>query len=266
MGVNAAPVERQGGDSCATLIPMKVSFSIPAYNEEAIIGKCIESVLAEIQRSGVPAEIVVINNASTDRTRDVASQYPGVRVVDEMEKGLTRARAAGMRVSDGDIIANIDADTLVPPGWLTTVRKRFSNNPNLVALSGPYIYYDLSFFERGLANLFYAIGYGTYIIFHYVLRTGGMLQGGNFVIRRDAFEKVGGFDKSIAFYGEDTDVARRLTKVGEVVWTWQLPMYTSGRRIKAEGIVTVGFRYTLNYFAVNILGKPATKMYRDIRT
>ena len=244
---------------------MKVSFSIPAYNEEAVIARCLKSVLVEIKRSGIDAEVVVVNNASTDRTKEIASGFPGVRVVDEIKKGLTHARAAGMRATDGDIIANVDADTMLPPGWLATVAARFSADPKLVALSGPFIYYDLSATDRALTRGFYFIGYLLHLLNHYVLRTGAMLQGGNFVIRRDAFERVGGFDTSIAFYGEDTDVACRLAQVGKVAWTWKLPMYASGRRLKNEGAIKSGWRYTLNHFFVIFLKRPATTNYKDIR-
>ena len=244
---------------------MKVSFVIPAHNEEVCLPKCLESVLKEVERSGLAAEIVVVNNTSTDRTREVAERFPGVRVVDEPVKGLTHARAAGMRATDGELIANIDADTMPPPGWLTTVAEEFSKDPRLVALSGPFIYYDLSPFSRALVRLFYGVGYLTHLFNHYVLHTGAMLQGGNFVIRRDAFKGVGGFDTTIAFYGEDTDVARRLSKVGRVLWTWKLPMYSSGRRLKAEGVVMTGWRYTLNYLSVLLLKRPVTKVYSDIR-
>ncbi|MEK7604458.1 MAG: glycosyltransferase family 2 protein [Patescibacteria group bacterium] len=244
---------------------MKVSFSIPAYNEEAVIGKCLEAVLAEISRSGIDAEIVVVNNASTDRTREVASSYPGVRVIDECTKGLTHARAAGMRATTGEIIANVDADVILLPGWLTTVVTYFKDNPKRVALSGPFIYYDLTLFEQQLTRFFYWIGYGLHLFNHHILRTGAMLQGGNFVIRRDAFERVGGFDTSIAFYGEDTDVACRLAKVGTVTWTWDLPVHSSGRRLRAEGIVTMGWRYTLNHLSIIFFHRPATQLYSDIR-
>ena len=244
---------------------MKVSFSIPAYNEEAVIAQCLCSVLAEIKRSGANAEIVVVNNASTDQTKAIASSFPGVRVVDEFHKGLTYARAAGMRATDGEIIANIDADTKLPTGWLTTVVTKFSFNARLVGLSGPFIYYDLSLFDRVLTRFFYSVGYVLHLLNHYVLHTGAMLQGGNFIIRRDAFEKVGGFDTSIAFYGEDTDVACRLAKVGKVMWTWSLPMYASGRRLKKEGVVATGWRYTLNHLSVIFLKHPATTSYKDIR-
>ena len=50
---------------------MKLAFVIPAYNEEALIGKCLESVVAEIARSGADAEIIVVNNASSDRTGEI---------------------------------------------------------------------------------------------------------------------------------------------------------------------------------------------------
>ena len=244
---------------------MKISFSIPAYNEEAVIAQCLQSVLAEIERSGVDAEVVVVNNASKDRTGEIASGFPGVRVVDELTKGLVHARAAGMRETDGELIANVDADTMLPPGWLSTVAAKFEANPRLVALSGPFIYYDLSAMDRALTRGFYGIGYLLHLLNHHVLRTGAMLQGGNFVIHRKAFQSVGGFDTSIAFYGEDTDVACRLAKVGRVTWTWQLPMYASGRRLKKEGVIKSGWQYTLNHLSVIFLKRPATVTYKDIR-
>jgi GT2 family glycosyltransferase len=170
-----------------------------------------------------------------------------------------------MRETTGELIANVDADTLLPPGWLTTVAQAFSNDPRLVALSGPFIYYDLSRIDQICTKIFYAISYVIHLINHYILRTGAMLQGGNFVIRRDAFERVGGFDTTIAFYGEDTDVACRLATVGTVTWTWRLPILSSGRRLKAEGIFASGWRYTLNHLSIIFLKRPATTTYRDIR-
>src|SRR6185312_734506 len=173
--------------------------------------------------------------------------FAGVRVVDEPRKGLTFARQAGFMHSTGELIANVDSDTIIPPGWLTTVLSAFENDDKLVAFSGPYLYYDLSALDRFWVKCFYGVGYLTYAFNKYVLRVGAMLQGGNFVVRRNAMEKIGGFDTTIRFYGEDTDVARRLSKVGNVVWTFRLPMYTSGRRLVQEGIVETGLRYALNF-------------------
>lgn len=244
---------------------MKISFVIPAYNEEERLPKCLAAVEQELKRTPCDAEIIVVNNASTDKTGEVARGYRWVTVVDEPEKGLVRARAAGHAVSTGDIIAHIDSDTMLTPNWLRMVLQEFSRDKNLAALSGPYIYYDLPRAHRAFTRLFYVFGYISYFINHRLLHGGAMLQGGNFVLRRSFFDKAGGFDTSIEFYGEDTDVARRVGKVGRVKWTFKLPMYTSGRRLAQEGVFRTGWRYALNYFHTLLRGRPATSAYTDVR-
>jgi len=244
---------------------MKLSFVIPAYNEEARVGKCLTSVLKEIEgKAGV--EVVVVNNASTDRTKEIAQSFAGVRVVDEQQKGLVRARQAGYKATTGDLIANVDSDTVVPQGWAAYVLRAFEKDKKLVALSGPYIYYDLSSFNRILVKIFYFFGYIFYLSNHFIFHKGAMLQGGNFILRRSALDSIGGFDTTIDFYGEDTDIAKRISKVGRVKWTFALPMYTSGRRLKEEGVLKTGFTYALNFFMVTFRGTPHTKTYKDIRT
>ena len=244
---------------------MNLAFVIPAYNEEALIGKCVESVLAEVKRSGRAVDVVVVNNNSTDRTREIAASYAGVRVVDELQKGLVSARDGGFRATTAELVANIDGDTIVPPGWLDTVFREFEKDDRLVCLSGPYVYYDLGPWDRFLVSLFYGLTWLIYVINRYILRVGSVVQGGNFVFRRDAWIKAGGFNREIKFYGEDTDVAVRLSKVGKVKWTYVLKMLTSGRRLAEEGVFRVGMTYTLNFFWVTFAGKPATHEHTNIR-
>ena len=244
---------------------MRISFVIPAYNEEKRLPQCLEAIDCELARTACDAEVIVVNNASTDHTGEIARSYSWVRVVDEPLKGLVRARRAGFVASTGELVANIDSDTMLPEGWLATVLAEFRKDEHLAALSGPFIYYDLSVFQRALAKAFYIFGYLSYLVNHYIFRAGAMLQGGNFIVRRTYLERAGGFDTSIEFYGEDTDVARRISKVGKVKWTFKLPMYASGRRLKYEGIVVTGLRYAGNYFYVLVFGKPLTAAYTDIR-
>ena len=244
---------------------MNLAFVIPAYNEEALIGKCVESVLAEVKRSGRDVDIVVVNNNSTDRTREIAASYAGVRVVDEPQKGLVSARDGGCKATTAELVANIDGDTVVPEGWLDTVFREFERDDRLVCLSGPYVYYDLGPWDRFLVGMFYALTWLIYVVNHYLLRVGSVVQGGNFVFRRDAWIKAGGFNRDIKFYGEDTDVAVRLSKVGKVKFTFGLPMMTSGRRLEKEGVFKTAGTYTLNFFWVTFRGKPATRQYTDIR-
>lgn len=243
---------------------MKVSFVVPAYNEEARIGACVSAIRAEIERVGADAEIIVANNASTDGTK-AAAEKAGARVVDEPRKGITWARQAGYQISTGELIANIDADVRIPQGWLTTVLSKFSADPELVALSGPFIYDDLSRWARFLTRAFYALGLMSSRASELLDGRGAMLQGGNFVLRRSALDAIGGFNTAIEFYGEDSDTARRIATQGTVEWTFDLPVYSSGRRLKEEGIVRTGVKYAANHFAVSLTGKPVTKKYQDIR-
>ncbi|MHB1770018.1 MAG: glycosyltransferase family 2 protein [Minisyncoccota bacterium] len=244
---------------------MRISLVIPAYNEEQRLPACLRAVERELRRAPCDAEVIVVNNASTDRTGEIARGYSWVRVVDEPRKGLVRARAAGLAAATGELIANVDSDTMLPEGWLTTVLEEFARDDNLAALSGPFIYYDLPLFQRALVRGFYFFGYLSHLANQHVFHTGAMLQGGNFIVRRTHLERAGGFDTSIEFYGEDTDVARRISKVGKVKWTFRLPMYASGRRLAKEGIITMGLRYAANYLHTLARGKPLTVAYTDIR-
>ncbi len=249
---------------------MKISFVIPAYNEQKMIGKCLTSVFAEIKRAqkkykGFQAEVVVVDNASTDKTREEALKFSGVTVVQESLKGLVYARRAGWVASEGALVANIDADTKVPSGWLSTVLDAFAADSRLVALSGPYYYYDIPAWKRGLVKVFYFLGWLMHLLNHHVFHKGAMLQGGNFILKRTAWDAAGGFDISISFYGEDTDVARRISEQGKVVWTWRLPMHTTGRRLEKEGLIKMSWLYTINHLSILWRGKPATQKYSDVR-
>jgi glycosyltransferase involved in cell wall biosynthesis len=244
---------------------MQLSFVVPAYNEEAYLPACLESILAQTRDLGDQVEIIVVNNASTDRTRAVAMGYPGVRVVDEQRKGLTFARQAGFAASTGELIANVDSDSRLTPGWVAQVLREFEGKPKLVALSGPLVYYDLTPGQRITVRLFYTVAFLVYALNRYVLRAGSMVQGGNFVLRREALEQIGGFNTAIAFYGEDTDIARRLNRVGEVKFTFDLKMLSSARRLKQEGMMTIAWRYTVNYLWTTFRKKPFTEEYIDIR-
>ena len=243
---------------------MKLSFVIPAHNEEAIIGKCLEAVVRESKGQN-DVEVIVVDNASTDGTAKVASSYPGVTVVHEPHKGIVWARRAGFLASHGDLIANVDSDNILTPGWIKKVMHEFEEDPNLVTLSGPFIYYDLPRMARLFTRFFYYISYIMYLLSRFVFRIGSVVQGGNFVVRRTALEKIGGFDTSISFYGEDTDIARRMNKVGEVKFTFSLPIYSSGRRLAKEGALTTGLRYGLNFFWITFFKKPLSTTYTDLR-
>jgi len=244
---------------------MRISFVIPAYNEENYLGRCLDSIMAIVNQKKHSIEVIVVNNASTDKTREVALSYPGIRLIDEPRKGLSQARQAGFSAATGDLIANIDADIIVPEDWTDTVLESFATNDKLVGLSGPHVFYDVSKWTNYSVRFFYYCSYVIYLFNRFIFRVSSMLQGGNFVIRRSALDKIGGFNTDFSFYGEDADIAHRLHKVGDVKFTFKLPVYASGRRVISEGKVTLAFRYFINYIWAILFGRPFTKSAADIR-
>ena len=244
---------------------MKISFVIPAFNEEAYIGECLESIFKEAKDKKYNLEIIVVDNASTDNTAKVASSFKGVKVIHEPKKGLVSARKAGYLVSKGELIANVDADTKLTKGWIDRAISEFKNR-KLAGLSGPFIYYDLPENNKLMVRIFYYYAFSLYILNRYIFNRGSMLQGGNFVVRRTALEKIGGFDdEHFSFYGEDADIAMRLHAAGDVKWTFSFPIYSSGRRIAAEGPFTMSARYTVNYIWVLLFKRPFSHKVIDIR-
>lgn len=240
---------------------MRLSVVVPAYNEEGYLEECLRCIDQELLacRDMGPFEIIVVDNASTDRTAQIASGLAGVRVVKEPRKGLTRARQCGLEAARGAILAYVDADTRMPAGWIAGVLDAFDASDRVVCVSGPYVYYDLPAAKKALVS-----GYWHLVARPMYRLTRCMAVGGNFAASRAALVSIGGFDTTIAFYGEDTNVARRLRQVGEVVFDLDLVMPTSARRLHGEGFYRTAMRYAMNFLAEMAFKRPWTTRYRDI--
>jgi glycosyltransferase involved in cell wall biosynthesis len=241
---------------------MRLSIIVPAYNEQDYLRACLEQILAEVARCADPGqvEVLVVDNASVDATGEVARSVPGVRVVHEPIKGLTRARQTGLEAASGEVIGYVDADTRMPAGWIARVLRTFERYPGVVCVSGPYIYYDAALWQRVMVRLYWVLlASPAYWMTRY------MVVGGNFAARRSALEKIGGFDTAIAFYGEDTNIARRLHAAGKVKFLLRLPMRTSSRRLQEEGMTVMAGKYVANFLSEVVLKRPVTHVYRDIR-
>ena len=237
---------------------MKISFVIPAYNEEKTIVECIKSLQEEIARSGVEAEIIVANNNSTDRTALTAEQA-SARVVLAEQKGVVFARQNGFEAATGEYVAQIDADNRVEPGWIDVGLREFQRDPRTVVVSGPYRFYDLPFTQELTCYAF------TGIISWIVHRILPSIFGGNSLIKRSALQKIGGYDLSLVFRGEDADLANRLSKVGRVKFTLSLIVHASGRRYAKNGIINTMYSDTVDYFTVGMFGKANPSLRPDVR-
>jgi len=242
---------------------MKISAIVCAYNEAEFLPACLHSLFSQTRP---PDEVIVVNNASSDRTAAVAAAIPGVRVVDEPEKGLVVAREAGRRQSTGHVLAYVDADCRAPLQWLERVERRFERHPAVVAVTGPYRFYDWDFAGRLILRAYDAIvAPPTHVLVHYFIGAGAILYGGNFAVRRDALDRIGGFDRTIEFHGEDTNLGRRLTPLGSIHVARECWLWTSARRYRALGKRKVFSLYVRNFWSEILRHRPADRSHIDVR-
>ena len=242
---------------------MTISVIVCAHNEERFVAACLYSLLAQ---SRCPDEIILINNASDDATGIIARGIPGVRVIDERRKGLVVARERGRLEANGDLLVYVDADCRAPLMWLDKIERRFLETPALLALSGNYRFYDWDWWGRTLLRAYdLTLGPATHILVKYVLRIGVVFYGGNFAVRRDALDRIGGFDTRIEFHGEDTNLGRRLSAIGNVELRYDCFLFTSARRYNAMGKGAVFRLYVRNFVSELLHHRPKDTAHLDVR-
>ena len=118
---------------------MSVSVVIPAYNEEGYIQDCVEALIPQLAAQD---EIIVVDNGSLDDTIAAVPKHPQVKLLHQPRRGRSYAQQLGFQAANSDIIARIDADTIVNPRWLHQIKDHFEQ-PKVVAVSGLGEAYDV---------------------------------------------------------------------------------------------------------------------------
>lgn len=189
---------------------LRVSLILPAYNESAYLGECLDAIS---QQTVMPYEVIVVDNNSTDDTAAIARSYPFVRVVNESRQGVVYARAAGFDAARGDIIGRIDCDTIIPTDWVQTVREIFSDT-DAAAISGKMLYRDIAW--RPIINKL-DLSFRGWLADCFERTDTVFLQGANMAMRRDAWRQVRGELCERNDIHEDYDVALHLQQIGHKV-------------------------------------------------
>ncbi len=184
-----------------------VSVVIPAYNETRIIESCLRALTAQ---SHPADEIIVVDNNSSDDTVALVRAFPGVIVISEPRQGITYARTTGFDAATSEIIARIDADTIVSPNWVSKIRSEFREHPEIDALAGNAAVHELSPGNRYWATWVYRLFRRWH---EKSIGVSPMMYGYNCAVRRKAWTDIRDIvnfdDQQIS---EDVDVTISLLK------------------------------------------------------
>ena len=202
-----------------------ISVVIPAFNEEDFLSNTLASInqartfLSEAE--SVAAEIIVVDNDSSDATADIARRL-GATVARETRHNIAKVRNTGAKLSRGDILVFVDADTTVPAELLTSIVDAMSDE-NCLGGALDTDYRPMKLTVQAYLKFWRIIG-----------RLAGMAQGATQFCRRDVFFTLRGYDETLLM-GEDVDFYWRLKKLakrqnGSVSFIDHLSVVPSTRR------------------------------------
>ena len=214
--------------------PMKISIVIPTLNE----CKYLETTLFHLKQLK-PYEIIVADSHSTDNTIKIAKKY-GCRVVQSRRGAASFGRNAGGWAAKGDVILFLDADSIVFPNILDTIKKDF-HDKKVTGWTCTIYGFTPSWKEQILYNMS-----NNLIDFLIKYAKKPHAAGISIAVRRHVFNKVKGFDENLKVM-EDHDFAKRVGNLGEFMFSKETCVYTSTRRMNKWGGLGLIKKYSKIY-------------------
>ena len=223
---------------------MRLSVIIPAFNEEKYIAGCLGSFS---RQSFSDFELIVVDNASTDRTSAIARRY--ARVITEPLRGASFARNAGARVAKGEILVFVDADCVVSQGFLKAIDACMIRG--VVGVTGPILPGNDWVNER-----LFCLFVWSFLSRLLICLGLPMFPGANCAYHRDVFSRAS--FRHMPF-GEDIDLSKRVRHFGRFVFCRDAVLLTHLRRFEQRGFL----RETVRWIRLAFLGYKGT--YHPVR-
>lgn len=183
----------------------KISIIIPAYNEEERLSLCLDSVFF-LDYPNDDFEVILVDNGSSDRTRDIAETYK-VKVLRDDFKNVSGLRNLGAKQANGAILAFLDADCIVLKRWLQNASKYFDEQEIVAWGAPPVIPENATWVQK----TWYLVRQKEDEI-----QPVDWLESMNFFVRKAQFLDVGGFNESLVTC-EDVDFCYRICKYGKII-------------------------------------------------
>ena len=209
----------------------EISIVIPTFNEEKLLPFLLQSIK---KQDGVDIEIIIADNDSTDKTRQIAASF-GAKITNG---GLpAEARNNGAKIAKNDVILFLDADVILPaPDFLKKTLFEFNKNDFGIATCE---FYPIS--EKTIDKLFHQAAN------FYLKKTHQLMPhipGFCIFIRKNVHEKINGFNEDLKL-AEDHDYAQRASKIAEFGFLKSYPILVSVRRLERDGRFNVLAKYAL---------------------
>jgi N-acetylglucosaminyl-diphospho-decaprenol L-rhamnosyltransferase len=212
-----------------------LSAIIVTYNTLELTRDCLQSVLAECSRMDGPVEIIVVDNASADGTAAlVREQFPQVRlIVNEANLGFSRANNLGLKAAGGCYLLLLNSDTQVQPGTLGALIEFMDAHPEAGACGPMLLNEDGSLQPSGHPlPSFWSVALGMARAYRlwksdFYIQPGrdysqvtqvGEVSGAAIMVRREAYQQIGGLDENFFAYYEDVDWCKRIGQAGYKIY------------------------------------------------
>jgi len=209
---------------------MDVSIIVPAMNEEKLLPSCLRSIVS--QQTSLDYELIVVDGQSHDRTTDIACKYAD-RLIAAKRKGISFGRNAGAKAAKGRLFVFVDADTRIPSNYIEAV-DAIMHEKTISGLSCSFRFDKRSRTLDAIQELS-----NKYLLLKGSFGKGEIL-GFNNAVKREAFFRVGGFPNAPL---EDGAFAKRLHKLGRVLFLPEPTVITSARRFERNGSLMTTIYY-----------------------
>jgi len=233
----------------------KVSVVVCAYNAERTMAPC----LASLEKLNYPSyEVIVVNDGSTDHTREICERFNYIRLINQENKGLSAARNVGIETATGEIVAFTDSDCVADPDWLTYLVTTFIRSGR-AAVGGP----NFPPPEDTLVPSAVAVSPGgpTHVLLNDEVAE--HIPGCNMAFRKKVLEEIHGFDPVFRAAGDDVDLCWRLQNAGyqigfspaAVVWHFRrntVKAYLNQQRGYGKAEAQLYFKHPYRF---NLLGQ-----------